>query len=139
MVCLLSPDEVELRPICYPSQAYEGLRVPAQRIFMSATLHDPGDLQRRLGTRPITKIDLPAAATVEQDGRRLFVFNQQAPLTARFAVSDEVLAPLRELLALTRKSVWLCSSGAEADHWTDWLEEWLAPLADAAGTEPDPV
>jgi len=139
LLCFLSPDEVELRPVCYPAKGFEGLSAPAQRIFMSATLHDAGDLQRRLGSDAITKIELPVEAAPEQDGRRLLVFNQQAPLSPQFAVSDEVLAPLKELLTLTRKSVWLCSSGSEADHWASWLREWADSLPAEQGVPTDPI
>lgn len=139
LLCFISPDAVELRPVCFPAKGFEGLGTPAQRIFMSATLHDAGDLQRRLGSEPITKIELPPDAAPEQDGRRLLVFNQQAPLSARFAVSDEVLAPLKELLALTRKSVWLCSSGPEADHWASWLGEWIDSLPAEQGVPTDRI
>jgi hypothetical protein len=102
---------------------------------MSATLYDAGDLQRRLGTGQIEKVDLPPDIVAEHDGRRLFVFNQQAALSARLDVSDEVLAPLRELLVLTQKSVWLCTSGAEADYWASELREWLT----RAAREGDPI
>jgi len=139
LMCLVSPDEVELRPGCPPAQGYDGLRAPSQRIYMSATLHDPGDLQRRLGCGPIVKIDLPPDAMLAQDGRRLFVFNQQSSLSARTSASDEVLAPLRELIGLTKKSVWLCTSGSEADHWEDWLRTWLEPLRREGGGEPEPI
>lgn len=120
-LCFLSADEIELRPVCFPTQDYPHLSAAKQRIYMSATLHDAGDLQRRLGSRRITKLSVPADVSTEQDGRRLFVFNQHAALGVRSQVPEDVLSPLRELLELTRKSVWLCTSGGEADQWYSWL------------------
>jgi hypothetical protein len=120
-VCLLSADEIELRPISFPTRKYDLLAAATQRLYMSATLHDPSDLQRRLGTWKISKLDIPATSVEAQDGRRLFVFNQHAPLGVRNQVSEDVLSPLRELLAVAKKSVWLCTSAFEADVWEKWL------------------
>lgn len=142
-LCFLTGDEIELRPTCFPTQDYVHLGGATQRIYMSATLHDPGDLQRRLGTRRIKKLPLPPETSEAQDGRRLFVFNQHAAIGARRQVPEDVLAPLNELLALTKKSVWLCTSGAEADEWAEWLagdgdvedDEWGAAAGRSTATD----
>jgi RAD3-like DEAD/DEAH box helicase/type III restriction/modification enzyme restriction subunit len=119
----LNSDEVVLRPYIFPTQQLDHLASPMQRIFMSATLHDPEDLRRRLGTPPIVKLNIPAELAREEDGRRLFIFNQTASPSARNEPTDEVIIPLRELLRVKRKSVWLCSSGREARSWCNWLQE----------------
>ncbi len=122
---LISADEIVLRPYIFPMQDFGPLATLSQRIYMSATLHDPEDLRRRLGTPTIRKLDIPAEVSKEEDGRRLFVFNQTASPTSKAKPSDEVLAPVRELLKLLGKSVWLCSSGQEAAHWQDWIKKQL--------------
>jgi hypothetical protein len=119
----LSQDEVVVRPYIYPSQDFPHLAEPFQRIYMSATLHDPDDLRRRLGTPAIRKLEIPPELVQEEDGRRLFVFNQTPSPSSRAEPPDEILVPLRELLKVAKKSVWLCSSGDEARRWRTWLLE----------------
>jgi hypothetical protein len=122
-LCLVSKDEIELRPGCYPTQNFPHLAEPHQRIYMSATLHDPDDLRRRLGTGPISKLPIPAEVIKEEDGRRLFIFNQSAAGRTKAEAPEEVLSPLRELLNLTSKSVWMCSSASEARRWSKWIQD----------------
>ena len=87
---------------------------------MSATLHDPDDLRRRLGTPPMTKLDIPADLVTEDDGRRLFIFNQSVSPSSRTEPPEGVLVPLTELLVVAKKSVWLCSSRSESRRWRKW-------------------
>ncbi len=119
----LSQDEIVLRPYIFPAQDFAHLAAPFQRIYMSATLHDPDDLRRRLGTPAIRKLEIPLALVQEEDGRRLFVFNQTPSPSSKAEPAEEVLVPLRELLKLAKKSVWLCSSANEAKRWRSWLLE----------------
>ena len=125
---LVSPDEIVFRPYIYPAQDYKLLSAARQRIYMSATLHDPEDLRRRLGTPSIRKIETSLELSREQDGRRLLIFNQTASPTSRVEPTDEVLVPLRELLLAEKKSVWLCSSKHEAARWRRWLEKELGEV-----------
>jgi hypothetical protein len=126
---LISADEVVLRPYVFPTQDYKPLSVPAQRIFMSATLHDPDDLRRRLGTGAIHKLDIPPMLSREEDGRRLFIFNQTASPATRGTPTEEALVPLRELLRAQKKSVWLCSARNEVATWREWVKTELGPTA----------
>ncbi len=57
---LVNSHEIVVRPYIYPTQDFRHLSAPRQRIFMSATVHDPEDLRRRLGTPPITKLPIGA-------------------------------------------------------------------------------
>jgi Helicase C-terminal domain/Type III restriction enzyme, res subunit len=118
---LISADEIVLRPYVFPVQDYEPLAAPLQRMYMSATLHDPEDLRRRLGTPPIHKLNIRPEFSKGEDGRRLFVFNQAASPATRGEPTEEALVPLRELLKTEKKSVWLCSSKGEAAKWTKWI------------------
>lgn len=124
---LISADEIVLRPYVFPVQDYGPLAAPVQRIYMSATLHDPEDLRRRLGTPPIRKLNIRPEFSKGDDGRRLFVFNQTASPATRGDPTEEALVPLRELLKAERKSVWLCSSKREAAKWSKWIVAELGP------------
>lgn len=120
----LSRRTIMIRPYCPPTQTLPRWSDPTQRLYLSATIGDPADLQRRLGSRSIAKIaSIDGAPTL---GRRMIVLNNdfQAP-------SDTVL-PARMgaviLAALRRqpKALWLCASKAQADAWMQTVLPWLA-------------
>lgn len=123
---LVSSHEIVFRPYIYPFQEYSHLSEPQQRVYMSATIHEPQDLSRRLGSPPIVKLDVPKELIKEEDGRGLFIFNQVATASPKKDVPEEVLEPLRQLLLDCGKSVWLCSSGHEADKWRSWLQSYYS-------------
>ena len=119
----IGQDVLWLRPYVYPLIENEYYRNTMQVLYMSATIGDPGDLARRLGTRPIQKIQVPAQFADRSSGRRLIVMNK---------TSDDSDIPGRMALALLNailvhpKSVWLCASEREAIHLCEVVEEWLA-------------
>jgi hypothetical protein len=118
----LSADALWLRPYVYPLTANEHYERPDQVLYMSATIGDPGDLARRLGVRPITKIPVPPSFAEQTFGRRLIVMNR---------TNDDADIPTRMQLALLQaikvhpKSVWLCASGREARHLRTAVMKWL--------------
>jgi hypothetical protein len=58
----LSRRSITIRPFCLPVQRLARWSDPAQRLYLSATIGDPADLQRWLGCGPITKIGSDAEA-----------------------------------------------------------------------------
>jgi hypothetical protein len=88
---------------------------------MSATIGDPGDLSRRLGVRPIVKIPVRAEYAEKTSGRRLVVMNRIEDVDIPERLAVVILTVLRE----HPKSVWLCSSEAEARHYQAVVSEWL--------------
>ena len=48
---------ISIRPYIYPLRDNPRYELPTQRLYMSATIGDPADLARRLGTSPITVTD----------------------------------------------------------------------------------
>jgi hypothetical protein len=123
---LLNNQEILLRPYIYPSLEISHLAAPSQRIYMSATIHDVDDLQRRLGVPSVHKLPITPELAREEDGRRLFLFNQTSSVATHDEPGEEVLAPLKELLSCQHKSVWLCSATHEARRWRTWVQEQLA-------------
>ena len=115
-------DVLWLRPYVYPLIENEYYQNTTQVLYMSATIGDPGDLARRLGTRPIQKIQVPARFADSSSGRRLIVMNK---------TNDDSDIPSRMALALLNsirthpKSIWLCASEREAIHLCKVVEEWL--------------
>ena len=115
-------DALWLRPYIYPLIKNDQYRDTEQVLYMSATIGDPGDLARRLGTRPIQKIPIPARFADRSSGRRLIVMNR---------TNDDSNVPGRMALALLSairahpKSVWLCTSESEASRLCTAVEMWL--------------
>ena len=124
-LCWVSIHDIVFRPYIYPFQEYAHLSSAEQRLYMSATIHDPEDLQRRLGSPLIQKLIVPAGLIKEDEGRSLFVFNQVVGPSYRKEMPREALEPLGQLLQHTGKSIWLCTSAHEVGKWRDWLVEYF--------------
>jgi hypothetical protein len=110
-----------LRPCVYPLINNSQYREASQRIYMSATIGEPSDLCRRLGTKAIAKIPVPEKFSERTNGRRLIVMNriEEDDLPERLQVS--ILATLKKC----PKSVWLCTSKANAERFRQIMSEWL--------------
>ena len=115
-------DVLWLRPYVYPLIESEYYQNTTQVLYMSATIGNPGDLARRLGTRPIQKIQVPAQFADRSSGKRLIVMNK---------TNDDSDIPSRMALALLNairthpKSIWLCASEREAIYLCEVVEKWL--------------
>ncbi len=66
--------QILVRPFVPPTgenRVFVGAR---QRLYLSATLGEGGELERSFGRAPITRLALPAASPTPRSGRRFFVF-----------------------------------------------------------------
>ena len=70
----VSWDEILIRPWIAPSISNEAFSGADQRIYMSATLGDGGDLERSLGIMNIYRIPVPSGWDQQGSGRRLILF-----------------------------------------------------------------
>ncbi len=70
----VSWEEILIRPWIAPSISNEAFSGASQRIYMSATLGDGGDLERSLGIMNIHRIPVPAGWDQQGSGRRLILF-----------------------------------------------------------------
>ena len=117
----LARDSLWIRPYVYPliSNRYYG--EATQRIYMSATIGDPGDLGRRLGVRNIEKIPVPQEDAESTFGRRLLLMNRLDEGDIPQRLGAAILTALR----IHPKSVWLCSSVDTAAKFQKVVMEWL--------------
>jgi Rad3-related DNA helicase len=116
-----SPRSLWLRPYIYPLGDNPRYADPEQRVYFSATIGQPSDLARRLGTNPIVKLPLDPAQTAQTYGRRLLVLNpdDSADLPLRLA---QVIGAALEVQP---KSVWLCASKSDAERYRQAVVSWL--------------
>ena len=117
----LSTQSLWLRPYVYPLSNNRHYDEPTQRVYMSATIGDAADLARRLGTNPITSLELAASSTAATQGRRMIVINRIEDDDIPGRLQKAILAAL----GVHPKSVWLCSSLAEANHFENIVSDWL--------------
>ncbi len=110
-----------IRPYIYPLEENQHWIETTQRLYMSATVGNPSDLGRRLGARGIQKIPLPPELAEVTNGRRLIVMNriEDADIPVRLQ------AAIYKSLGIHPKSIWLCSSKAEATKFRDAVSSWL--------------
>lgn len=69
----VSRPEILIRPLCPPSETHEPFANARQRVFMSATLGNGGDLERATGVRKIHRLPLPKGWERRGTGRRLIL------------------------------------------------------------------
>lgn len=111
-----------IRPYIYPLRDNARYELPTQRLYMSATIGDPADLARRLGTSPITKIGRDGQDVASTTlGRRLIVLNQDE----KGMITERLGSVIAAALKSQPKSLWLCNSKADAASYREAVVPWL--------------
>lgn len=74
--CLLyvSYGAILVRPLIPPTSDNHLFASARQRLYLSATLGESGELERSFGRAPIARLTLPPEASAPRSGRRFFVF-----------------------------------------------------------------
>ena len=117
----LSQNTIWIRPYVYPLIANPQYDQTQQRLYMSATIGDTSDLSRRLGSKPIEKIPIPPEYQEKTSGRRFVIMGTMEEEVLPSRITTILAAALR----IHPKSVWLCSSKAEALAYQQAVSEWL--------------
>lgn len=97
-------NEILIRPIIPPSLTNFAFKNAKQRIFMSATLGNGGDLERITGVNNIKRIAIPDGWDRQGLGRRFFQFPSLS------IAENEVEEFILEAINMTPRSVFLVSS-----------------------------
>ncbi len=117
--CYFSPEEILIRPLIPPTWTHAAFTTPRQRIYMSATLGNGGDLERIMGRPNIKRIPIPDGWERQGVGRRLFLFpGMSLPL-------DQTTALQNQMMQDAGRSIVLVPSDAKADHLRDQVQELL--------------
>src|ERR1044072_7652108 len=117
----VTADQIVLRPYIWPLQEFQYFSGSMQRLYMSATLGNADDLQRRLGCCPVALIPVETA-DAEPLGRRMIVLSESAE-------SSHPAASTTAAIAHRPKSLWLTRShDAAAKHRQELQDAGRAPI-----------
>ena len=91
---------ISIRPIVPPTFSHTPFADARQRIYMSATLGEGGELERITGVRKIERLPVPEGWNREGTGRRLILFPERSlpPKTATTVALTLTSEPTRSLI-----------------------------------------
>ncbi|NET65039.1 MAG: DEAD/DEAH box helicase family protein [Moorea sp. SIO1G6] len=73
-----SYNSILIRPVLPPTRTHQPFSNPKQRIYMSATLGEGGELERLAGTEEIVRLPVPDGWDQQGIGRRFFFFPERS-------------------------------------------------------------
>jgi len=134
----LSVHSILFRPIIPPTHTHPPFASARQRLYMSATLGEGGELERITGVRSIGRIPVPQGWEKQGSGRRLFLLptlslaDNRAEAVAIDAcrVADRALALVPNTLAVEDLVKVMSARGFSIFSATD-IEDSLAPFSTA--------
>ena len=97
----LNARSVLVRPLVPPTYQNSIFSEASQRIYLSATLGQGGELERAFGRSPIARILLPESSPAPRSGRRLFVFADLVKDASPDEVSESITSEIGKALILT--------------------------------------
>ena len=98
---------ISIRPVTPPSFDHEPFSKSRQRIYMSATLGEGGELERIIGIRKIERLPIPEGWDREGNGRRFIMFpNLSLPVETAAEVAIVLSGePIRSLVLTPNRSL----------------------------------
>lgn len=113
----LSSKSFLLRPLLPPTWAHSSFSNAKQRIYMSATLGEGGDLERLVGRKNIYRLATPDGWDTQGVGRRFFIFPS-------LSLGDEDCSKLNlELFKKSNRSLVLVPSQAQCQQTIEYVEK----------------
>jgi hypothetical protein len=103
-----SSQTIEIRPIIPPTDTHRLFKAAAQRIYMSATLGEDGDLERAFGRRTIARLPIPEGWDTRGTGRRLVM---QPGLSI-----DAPRGAVVRIMQRAGRGLWLSNSSARQER-----------------------
>lgn len=100
----VTSDAFEIRPVVPPTLTHQPFAKAKQRVYMSATLGENGDIERSFGVKNIARIPLPEGWDKRGTGRRLILFPNKSTAAP--------LDVLHGVMALTERSLVLVPNDA---------------------------
>jgi hypothetical protein len=130
-VLYLSHDALLIRPFVVPSRTHRPFERASQRVYMSATLGDGGELERSVGVANIQRLPVPEGWKEHGSGRRYFIF----PSAANGA--DETNDIVRQAIDIAGRAVVIASSSLERDAVAEHCLPAKIPTLSAKDIEDD--
>jgi hypothetical protein len=126
----VSAREIMLRPFLPPTFTHLPFARARQRVYMSATLGEGGELERLTGRRNIHRLGVPRGWDRHGIGRRLFLFPESA-------LDEEAVDNLRrDLIREAGRALVLTPDDRTAQGVREWVQRELAiPTFDARQIE----
>lgn len=110
MLIYVSWRSILIRPFIPPTATLTAFEGPTQRLYMSATLGDGGELERAFGRRKISRLPVPSGWDRRGNGRRFFAFPEstsdlaRADAAAKMAYIKQVITKFGRAVVLTPDS-----------------------------------
>jgi hypothetical protein len=114
-----STQELLIRPLISPTWSHDPFDDAKQRIYMSATFGESGDLERIMGRRQITRIPMPAEFETQGVGRRFFMFPE------RSLDDDQIDDLLAKLIARAGRALYILPDDRRRNERSEWVEDQL--------------
>jgi hypothetical protein len=89
-----------VRPLIPPTSENPLYAAARQRLYLSATLGESGELERSFGRAPIARLSLPPTAPAPRSGRRFFVFPGLVPDALTSGLTEAAVARAGKALVL---------------------------------------
>jgi len=105
----LAPRQILIRPLIPPTRTHIPFAGARQRLYMSATLGEAGELERLTGTNKLVRLPVPTGWDKQGIGRRLFFFPE------RSLEESKALELAFEMMTQTPRSLVLTPSEREAN------------------------
>ena len=118
--CYIGTDQVLIRPMIPPTLRHKPFSNAKQRIYMSATLGNGGDLERLTGVPEIYRLPIPDGWDKQGIGRRFFIFPERS-----LEKEEEIEHFLKEAMVLSGRSVILTKDFRSSKIFSDFVEEEL--------------
>jgi hypothetical protein len=113
----VSLNQILIRPYIPPTLTHEPFAHANQRVFMSATLGNGGDLERITGIDDFYRLPIPTGWDKQGIGRRYFIF----PSMSEY--ESEVDTFLNELVPIAERAIVLTPSHHESEKYEELLGE----------------
>lgn len=112
-----SINEILIKPLYPPTFSFDPFSRARQRIYMSATLGNAGDLERIVGRKDIFQLQIPAQMQDRTIGRRFFCFPETS------MKDDDVKIFSKKIYNLCNRSVYIVPSNPKAEEIVDSFED----------------
>lgn len=113
----ISYNSIYIRPIIPPTDTFEPFKRATQRLYMSATLGESGELERVTGVDHIDRVSLPEELKKQSIGRRFFIFPKDK------LDSEQTRKLVIDLAQMVDRSVMLVPNNNKAESLKDMFKE----------------